>query len=45
MGWLSDVNWDIVRNKRSKAPIIIDLYQNNIHEEFLNIDVEDLNIK
>lgn len=38
--WLKDVNWDMYFNKAVKSPITIDFYRSNIHQEFLEVDVD-----
>jgi serum/glucocorticoid-regulated kinase 2 len=43
MKWLRNVDWEAIKNKTIKAPITIDLYESNIHDEFLDVDVTDLN--
>ena len=45
MKWLKDIDWDLVKDKRLKAPIDINLYENNIHKEFLDMDVQEWNMK
>jgi hypothetical protein len=33
--WLKNIDWQIAKSKKLKTPIKIDLYQNNVHDEFL----------
>ncbi|CAD8170535.1 unnamed protein product [Paramecium octaurelia] len=44
--WFSNVDWQAVKQKKSnQMPIFIDIYETHIHQEFLKIDVTDLNNK
>lgn len=41
--WLSDVNWETIKNKQLEMPIEIDIYETHIHGEFLKVDVTEFN--
>ncbi|CAD8156679.1 unnamed protein product [Paramecium octaurelia] len=41
--WLSDVNWEAIKNKQIEMPIEIDIYETHIHGEFLKVDVAEFN--
>lgn len=43
--WLRNVDWESVRSKSVRAPIQINLYENNIHDEFMEVDVSELNAR
>ena len=38
--WLQGVDWDKYAKKQVDSPVIIDFYNSNIHQEFLDIDVD-----
>jgi len=43
--WLKNIDWQIAKSKKLKTPIKIDLYQNNVHDEFLEVDLSEINLR
>jgi len=42
--WVKNIDWENIKTKKQKAPIKIDLYTNNVHDEFLQQSVDELNL-